>query len=286
MKPQQTGLLRPCVLFVLTAYGMVSIGSEVQAEDSAEPREQAQQLFERGVVAGREGEAQRAVELFRESFELFPLPGTLLNLGLLQLQVGEAVNAHRTFGLLLEQYDGVISERARAEVTERLRELDNRLVFLRISTRPAGALVTINGVSIGRTPLAPSVVVEPGEIEVEATLSEYEPATVSHRLRAGQTLAIDLALSLSSVPTTNLALTSLVDGPAASIDESPPTLDITLDPSQGAPDGLAPQTRPHRRRLWPWITIGGVALATSLLVTLLVVLPDDDLEPTWIMRVR
>ena len=69
---------------------------EAHAEASIEDQTRARELFEQGVEAARAEDFGAAIEAFEESYALYPHPGTLLNLGLYQLQAGQRVDAYRT----------------------------------------------------------------------------------------------------------------------------------------------------------------------------------------------
>jgi hypothetical protein len=306
--------------WALAALLAVAWPATARGEASSEDQARARQLFEEGVAAARGEDYEAAIAAFVESFDLYPHPGTLLNLGLYQMRAGRRVDAYSTLSALMTSYGGVISDRARGEVGQRLHELEAALALVTITTNPAGALVLVDEVELGRTPLDAPLAREPGPCSVEARLEGHQTATGTIELRAGERPTVALALDpiLAEPPT--LVVESQAAGARASIDGSAPEplplrrslepgdhelvvtapghvaqtrpvnlpetgevrLDIALVPVPGGPE---PPPPPRRR--WPWV-VGAVSAAAVIAtaVALGVTLSDPVGDPDWDLRVR
>jgi hypothetical protein len=84
----------------------------------------ARRLFDEGLAAARAGDHEAAANAFERSFELFPHPGTLLNVALYQDAAGRRADAVRSFTALLERYGSEVSPETRARVLARLEEIE------------------------------------------------------------------------------------------------------------------------------------------------------------------
>lgn len=306
------------LLLLAIAWPAAAQAEEAPADDQA----RARQLFEQGVDAARAEDLGAAIDAFVESYALYPHPGTLLNLGLYQLRAGRRVDAHATLSTLVDRWGDVISDRARAEVGERLLELEAALAFVTVSTSPPGAVVSLDGVELGPTPLPGPIAREPGPCTVEARLEGHEPAAETLPLRAGERSTVSLVLApiadAGADAPPALVVESRTAGASASVDGAAPApvpLRLALEPGEhevalSAP-GHASQTRrvtlpasgevrldltlvplttpppPTPRRRWPWI-VGAVAAAAvvATAVALGVTLSEPELEEDWLVRVR
>lgn len=205
------------------------------AEESVEERVQAQRLFQEGVAAAQERDYTSAIEKFTESYELFPHPGTLLNLGLYQLEVGRRADAYQTLGQLLDTHNAVISEDARREVIARIRELESVLATVPVDSVPQGAMIVIDGEEWARTPLDDPLILEPGSFVFQARLDGHETATITRNLQPGTNQLIELELAARAVafPLPVLQVECGTEGAEITLDEgasSSPPLRIEIQP--------------------------------------------------------
>lgn len=259
--------------------------SNIARAETSDPQ-QARELFNQGIEAAQNENFEDAVRFFQQSYDLYPLSGTLLNLGLFQIRVERHIEAYSTFQLLLERYGGEISERARIEVNRRLRELETELASLWITSQPEGATISINGQDRGLTPMDSPVFLEPGAYTVEAHLEGYQPARQQRDLQPGQNPPLELSLEELADPPPEIHIVETPDETLTPEEpdehESETTPDLNLDPNET--ETTDEPRRSHWRRPWPWIIIGVVvvgATAASLAITL----PEDDPQPDLTLRV-
>ncbi|NMC70736.1 MAG: PEGA domain-containing protein [Myxococcales bacterium] len=304
------GLLAAALCFGLPA-------AQAQTETEIE----AQRLFDAGVAALTAGDAAGAAEAFARSHALFPHPGTLKNLAASLEAAGRPADAWQAWNELLERYGSVISETARTEALERRSDLDRRLARVTVTTQPPGAKLEVDGRTVGTTPLAAPVRLEPGEHVFTARLEGRETATAATNLAAGDNPPVALELPLPSAPLGTLLVESPTPGATASIDGgTPETLPLSCELEAGehevrveAPGHVARVERvridpaePARQVIelepespetpddvvpgfwdgpWPWV-IGGV-LAAGLAggITAAVLLaPGEPVEGDWRVR--
>lgn len=119
--------------------------------------------FDAAVAALDAGDHTAALAAFRRSYALVPRAKTLANIGALQQQLGQLVDAAESFDLFLE--DETASDADRTKVRRRLAELDaqlGRIAFEIETTSP----LTLDGRDLGTGPLTRSVRVTPGRHEV------------------------------------------------------------------------------------------------------------------------
>lgn len=314
--------------FVVLTLAMAVVSAWPRAahsEASVEDQARARLLFDRGVEAARAEDLEAAIGAFNESYQLYPHPGTLLNLGLHQLSAGRRVDAYRTLRDLMARYRTVLSERARNEVDQRLQELQTVLAVVLVTSRPLGATILINGEEHGQTPLDSTLAYEPGSYSFEARLDGWIPASITRELSAGETTHIELELS-PEIPEVGappvLVVRSRTQGARISIDgapQEPLPLQRELEPGEHEitieAQGYASQTRtvtmpevgevdlevdlvriggedPNgetRRPLWrrPWTWIVGSIVVIGVGVAIAVpLLTNREPEPDWNMVVR
>ena len=269
---------------ILTVILGITAWSQVALAQNEDDQARAQELFERGVAAARDADFPAAVEAFRRSFDLYPHPGTMLNLGLYLIDAGERVEAHATIRDLLDRYGTVISQQAREEMTQRLETLEAALARVSVESDPSGATLVVDGRERGVTPTAEPLVLEPGEHAFEARLEGREPASTSRDLAAGELVTMVLTFApVSSGPAPVLVVESGTEGALVTVgggEPEPAPLRLELEP-----DAAEPERRSFWRGPWPWVVAGALLLG-AVGVTLGVTLPEDEPQPDWTMRVE
>ena len=198
------------------------------AQSQAE-QERARELFERGLEASREGRNGEAVRAYRESFDLFPRPGTLVNLASSQEASGRLVDALTSWNELLERFVAVISAEARTQAQDRIAELERSVAHVAVESQPAGALLLRDGRELGTSPLGEELVLDAGEVVFEARLEGYDDSRTTVRLRAGANPPVVLTLEPEDdaapappVVRPTLIVESLTDGATVTLDDRPP----------------------------------------------------------------
>lgn len=188
--------------------------------------------YERGVAALQEGEAERALTLFRAALDAEPHPDHALALAATLQQTGELTEAIALYERLLAGEFGSIGDAMRA-AAERARALaEEGRASLRV-TGPVGTVVEVDGEPrerLGEHPL--ELRLDPGEYRVRGRTDD------------GTTEVFVLTLGGSEVRSIEL--------PAVE-----PTERVIVAPPAEAPP---PESPPARRSRGPWIVMG-LALA-------------------------
>lgn len=224
------------------------------AQDGVEA--EARELFEAGLAAAERGDPGAAVDLFQRSYELFPHPGTLLNVALYRREAGRPLGAYQAFTELLERFGPVISAETRERARTHLSELEEELATVEVATDPPGATLRLDDREVGVTPLPEPLRLEPGDYRLEARLEGYEPTGLTLELTAGLNPLVELTLR-----------------------EIPPE---APEPTAPAPD--EPE-RSFWRGPWPWV-IGGLLLLGAGVGLTVGLWPDDDPSPVSTLRFR
>jgi hypothetical protein len=137
----------------------------------------AQALYDDARAAVEAGKFDEACPKFKESYELDPGGGTLLNLADCYEQQGKSALAWTTFkeALVVAKRDGR-NERVDF-ATKHLAQLDQRLSRLTIALaeRPEGLQVTIDGTPLGEAAYGVAMPVDPGQHQVKAEAPGKEP---------------------------------------------------------------------------------------------------------------
>ena len=166
-------------------------------EAHAEPAE-VESLIAKGNELRRRGQADRALPLFQKAYALVHTPRTAGQLGLVEVSVGDLVEAERHLGAALDspQHPWVAGNRAGLEqMLARARAGIGELV---VDGGPPGAAVAVNGVPAGAFPLASAIKVNAGRVDVEVRAPAY--ATVTRSLHVGGGERQRLSVTLDKVP--------------------------------------------------------------------------------------
>ena len=223
--------MMPCpVVRPLVSFITVMLVTTAATGESERDEDRARALFDQGLEAAESEDWPAAVEAFSQSYELFPLAGTLLNIGLYQMEAGRPLEAHRTLNELLERYGDDISDRSRAEVQRRLAVVDAALATVRVTTRPEGARLSIDGQPQSDGADGHPVFLEPGEHTFEAALDGHEDASVTRTLHAGEAASVEISLEpLVPAPSADEGLSSA----GASSANGEADHDVAQEPSEG-----------------------------------------------------
>lgn len=202
------------VSFSAVAGAQAPTGAQAEAEDAAKA------LFAEGNRLLAEGDAEGALGMFRSAYARYPNPKLLLNIGTALRRIGRNAEAAEAYEQYLRE-SGFDTKKA-AEVATILGELEPLVGRLRIEVSPAGALVTVDGKTIGPLSQPRVVRVEPGDHTVGAALQGYESAAVSLRIAAGEEQPV--ALTLTALPAPEPAI-----APAPSTGWPPPSGEVQVE---------------------------------------------------------
>jgi hypothetical protein len=181
-------------------------------------KEDAKAHFTRAVELAEKHAYGEALVEFQRAQELSPNLETLYNIGQAYLELGRAVDAVDTLTRYLADGREQISPERRSLVEAMIKEQSALIGEVVLSVEPAGALVSVDGRELGKSPLSGSVRVGIGEHRVAASLQGYR--SVDRSIRVGGGERRELALALAAVTP---------DAPVVPAANAPTKRDATLD---------------------------------------------------------
>ncbi len=155
---------------------------------------EADQHFKHGVQLFKENNYAAALVEFKRAYEIDPKYQVLYNIGESYYQLQDYANALRTFQRYLTDGGNKISGPRRKSVEGEIKTLSTRVATLTITTNDPGAVITVDDVAVGSTPLAP-LTVSAGRRKVTATISGRVPVTQVIDIAGGdkKTLKLEIA---------------------------------------------------------------------------------------------
>ena len=162
--------------------------------------ERAADLYRRATHLYAAHQLAEAEPLYRQAWELQQSYEIASNYGALELELGNARLATELLGRAVSEFPvrGRADERAALEA--RHVEAKKLVGALRMKVSAPGADVLVDGRSVGRSPLAAEVLVEPGAHVVEARLAGHTDARLSLQVAKGAELEVTLPLAVPPAP--------------------------------------------------------------------------------------
>ena len=180
------------VVVALTAgASLLASLSVATAKDQNAAKAAAQTVLARGAHDLDARLYGRALAEFQQAYRIFPSPKIFFNIGLANLylgRLGEALQAFDTF--LAEAPDAPQESVARAK-TER-EALRPKVGAVTIVCPQAGVELTMDGRPAGKTPLERPIYLDPGQHQLQATLSDGAPTVRDFIVDAGTRRTLDL----------------------------------------------------------------------------------------------
>ena len=161
-----SGLL---VVVVLLSLGKAWAG----ADDS--PVETARRSFALGVTLFEQGDYQGALQAFNDAYAASPHFAVLYNIGQAQIARDKPLEAVATLSRYLREGQAQVPAERRRQVEEQIELIEALLGELDVLTEPTGALISIDGRELGRTPLAEPIRLTAGVHRIGASLDGYGP---------------------------------------------------------------------------------------------------------------
>ena len=152
-----------------TGAGNVKKGADAMAE--------ARRRYELGLKLYDDGNYQAARIELERALALAPSYRILYNIGLTYKQLNNYVDALGAFEKYLQEGGAEVAPERRVEVQKAIAELRSRISHVTVTTNVAGAEVSLDGESVGRTPLSTPVAVNPGVRTFTFQARGYLPAS-------------------------------------------------------------------------------------------------------------
>jgi hypothetical protein len=189
------------------ALSLVSVSAAPVARAEGPPpdakKTEAAQRFDRGLQLFDDGDNSGALAEFKRTYELFPNPVVLYNIGLVYAAMGRPVNAVEALEPAISGGGLPPKQLERAQHT--LEDQKARIGRLNVTTKPEGARVEVDNVEVAKTPLAAPLRIAEGSHIVGAVAEGFAPQR-KEVVVAGNS---DASLLLELVPTQGKQLANL-----------------------------------------------------------------------------
>jgi tetratricopeptide (TPR) repeat protein len=161
-------------------------------------REQARGLLRQGNEKLEQGLYLEALGLFERANALFPSPK-------LEFNIAQTLNELGRFVEALERYERFVRDVKASEAPdlyrvaqEQIFKLSGRVGRIEVQASQAGAVVTLDGLRIGDTPLGTPVRVVPGAHVVIVSKPEFEQQVIQTEVKPGETRTLRAELRLEA----------------------------------------------------------------------------------------
>lgn len=156
-----------------------------------------QDLRQQGEACYRARRYRCALEKFERAFALIPSPAMRFNIASAQDKLGLAVLAARQYRRYLQEVGAAASPTAVAHIGKRMKLLLPQVARLRLTVRPADAVVALDGVpltSVDPGAARDEIYLSPGTCRLEISRSGYVARTVPLTVIPGEQRALEIAL--------------------------------------------------------------------------------------------
>lgn len=209
----------------------------------------AQSLLTEGSGLYEKGDYAGALEKFNAAYGIYPSPRLMFNIGQANRDLGRPVEALEAFeGFLAGGLD--VSPETTADARKSLSKLRNSLGRIRIDCETDGAEVSLDGRSMGRTPLPQPIWSTPGHHQLAASRALTALALENVEVTAGSLKTVTLRLRALAIPVDN-----------------PPSAQRAADPTTSARADMQDGWRPIAGRegwwlgrKWTWVAAGSTVL--------------------------
>jgi hypothetical protein len=161
---------------------------------------QAAAHYARGVKLYQEDDFRAALIEFNRAYELAPNWAVLYNLGQSYYQLRDYPSALNTMEKYVQVGGANIPADRRSQVDREIGELRGRVAHVTLISNVAGADLTLDDASIGRTPLGTPIVVGEGRHKLTATKLGYVTTNKVVDIAGGDTLSIPIDLAQEPTP--------------------------------------------------------------------------------------
>ena len=240
----------------------------------------AKNLLSQGTTLYKHGEYAAALEKFEEAYATFPSPKLYFNIGQANRDLGRPVEALIAFAKFLDlAQDASVDTRADAQLW--MTELQRKLGQIRIECPVDGAEISLDGKSVGISPLRDPLWATAGHHQITATHAVAAPAVQGVEVKAGvlETVQVRLVATAATAPVNAPMVTSLpvAASPVANPPVAAPPMAAVPSPAIVAPaESFVPPAavaltgspaRPVERsggwllgRRWTWVAGGAAVL--------------------------
>jgi len=220
----------------------------------------AQGLLNEGARLYGGGDYAGALEKFNTAYAAYPSPKLMFNIGQANRDLGRPVEALQAFEKFLADESGALPETA-AEARTFLAELREKLGRIRIDCQAADTEVSIDGKSVGRTPLPEPIWATPRRHQVTANHAHAAVAVENVDVSAGSLHTVTLRLHSLADPVVAVPIGAATHAPLTAT--SSDLTSIPAAPNESASD------QPLYKKWWVWTGVGAVVVGGAVTAFLL-----------------
>lgn len=176
-----------------------------------DPKTEARQHFDRGVALAEQKSYEDAAVALNRAYELSPDFAVLFELGQVHIGAGQPVRAVQALGRYLTEGGAQIPEEKRKQVEAQIVEQEARIATVTVKADLSGAVIRVDSVEVGRTPLPTAIRLGAGVHTVDASLAGYLPYEQRLELTGGEHREIEFTFRQQ---TPGAGAASLVSSPA------------------------------------------------------------------------
>jgi tetratricopeptide (TPR) repeat protein len=192
--------MRPLVVRAASCFVVVflllGLGQARAAEAPSE--EAAMKHFARALELVDQSDFQGALQQFKDAYAAKPHFAVWYNIAQAHISLGQPLEAIEALLRCLREGQDQIPPEKRLQVEEQIKSLEAFLGELEVTTEPSGALLTVDGREIGRTPLSEPIRLVAGMHKIAASL-DGRP-TVERTVSMQRERRYQLYLQLPSPP--------------------------------------------------------------------------------------
>jgi len=222
----------------------------------------AQRLISEGMDLRRAGKDADALPKFEEAYGLDPTPRAAAQWGLCLQAVGRWADADARIGEALEAKANRWIAKNRDVLKESLEQVKQHVARLEVHGGPEGAVVAINGRTVGSYPLKGPVPLNEGNVDIEVTKPGYKRGYRSLTIGGGQYQSVLIRLEEVEKLPTPLPTAGI---PSATSNSAGGDSSLVASAESSGDDG----SRPLYKRPWTWAVAGAVAAAAVVGVVLM-----------------
>jgi hypothetical protein len=231
-------------LALLWASSNAALAQPAPGPDASAARARARALAQEGAEHYAQGDYQAALQKFEEAYATFATPRLLFNLGLAYRGLAREVEAIEAFERFIAQAPDA-PEDSRAEAASATAELRKRVGSVEIVCNLDGAEVTIDGRSVGRTPIEREILVAAGTHQVVLERPGAELFLQRITAAPGEVVRVDARMAPAGPARPGAAAAGVSDA-------------VTRGDAEAA-GSAEPAGRPVYRRWWFWTAAAAVA---------------------------
>jgi len=162
--------------------------------------DRARSLHVEGAKLYDEGKYEQAYVAFVAAWALKKHPQIAGNLADCEMKLGKYRDAADHYRFITGNAAGDVKPEDQRRAEGRLKEAQQKIATVAIATSVAGAEVSLDGTSLGKSPLTEALFLEPGRHTIEARLDGYAPTTQTIDAAVGSSQAVRLEMKSSGLP--------------------------------------------------------------------------------------